>query len=137
MNEQGFTYDEEKMMMIFTADAKWHIRVAYSEGRVWYAARDIASMLGYKDSSKAIFRVSREVRMLQVPQVSAHKVGCTVCKCITKESVYKFINQQRADPEVRTWIRNVVVPQAERQFADIERKTTESVLTSIPEFKPP
>ncbi|MDR1020052.1 MAG: hypothetical protein LBL73_04780, partial [Synergistaceae bacterium] len=35
------------------------------------------------------------------------------------------------------WIRNVVVPQAERQFADIERKTTESVLTSIPEFKPP
>jgi len=120
MNEREYIYDPEEKTMVFTTEGtRRHVRAVYHDGRVWYVASDIAKLLGYRDPSKAINSLECEIKILHVPHVSQSKRGTTTCNCITKETVKQFINQQRAYPEVRNWIGEVVVPQAERQLAEI------------------
>ena len=127
MNDRECVYDPDEQTMVFFTATQRHIRAAYSEGSVWYCATDIARLLGYRDPSKAINSLRCNVRILHVPHVSANRRGFTTCNCIAKDDVLTFISQQRAFPEVRSWIRDVVIPQAERRLliGAIERQGTD------------
>ena len=118
MSERNYIYNPEEQTMIFTVDAKRHVRVAYNEGEVWYAVCDIAKLLlGYRAPGGAVNQHIYGAKLLRVPHISIGKRGYTNCNCITKDALKRLVKLQSRDPDVCDWVLNTLIPQAERQFA--------------------
>jgi hypothetical protein len=120
MRERDYIYDADEQTLIFTADAKHHIRVAYSDGQVWYAIHDIAKLLRYRAPGKAAGHREYGVKLKRVPHTSINVKGYTNCNCITKDALKRFLKLQTEERETVEWILNVVIPQAEAKFYSVE-----------------
>jgi hypothetical protein len=129
VSEQNYIYDPEEQTMVFSVDTTRHVRVAFSEGQVWYAIHDIAKLLRYRAPGKAAKHKDYDVKLLRVPHTSQYVRGFTNCNCITKEALKRFLKIQNGDEEICRWILTVVIPQAERQFASAQKDQ------SIPQFE--
>ncbi|MDR0818765.1 MAG: hypothetical protein LBN43_04245 [Oscillospiraceae bacterium] len=129
MNETNFVYNEYDNTMVFTVDSKRHVRVAYDDGRVWYAMCDIAKLYQYRAPSKVVSYLQGEIRLLRVPHTSQNVRGWTNCKCVTKDTVIEFVESIRTEPELNKWLLREVIPKAEQKFGitqvpKAERETT-------------
>jgi hypothetical protein len=120
MSEQNYIYDPEEQTMVFSVDTTRHVRVAFSEGQVWYAIQDVAKLLRYRAPGKAVADKKYEVKLLRVPHTSPNVHGFTNCNCIAKDSLKRFLKIQNSDKDICQWVLNVVIPQAERQFATVQ-----------------
>ena len=121
MNSKDYTFDREEMTMVFSVDTKRHVRVAYSDGQVWYAMCDIAKLLlGYRAPGSVVNKRDYRARLLRVPHISPNVRGYTNVNCITKDALKQFVKLQSSDPKIYDWITTELIPTAERQFAVVE-----------------
>jgi len=117
VSERDYIFDPDELTMIFTATQKNHIRVAFSEGKVWYAICDVAKLLKYRAPGKAANYRDYGVKLLRVPHVSKNVRGYTNCNCITKDALKRFLKFQSGEPDICDWLLNVMIPEAEKKFA--------------------
>jgi hypothetical protein len=116
MNEQSYIYDPENQTMVFSADEKRNVRVAFGDDQVWYVFQDIAQLFRYRAPYKVAKNRNYEVKQFVVPSANPNVRCPRNCNCVTKDAVKQFLKTQHTDKEICRWILNVVIPQAERQF---------------------
>jgi prophage antirepressor-like protein len=137
-SDRDYVYYPGEKAMVFSTEREHHVRVAYSGGEVWYCVSDVARLFGYTAKERTIDRLDCEIKLLHVPHVR-HSHGFTNCNCFAKDDLLEFISRPRARRDLRAWITDVVIPQAEEQLLsdsdlgkrpqvfEIQNKRSESV----------
>lgn len=85
------------------------IRVFILDGEPWFVARDVATVLGYRDSSNAT-RILRD-REIRTHQVST-SAGLRESKLINEQGLYRLVmRSEREEAEVfQDWVTGEVLP---------------------------
>lgn len=101
--------------MVFSDERRREVRVVYEpDGRPLYCASDIATCMGYAAPYKLVVRagICPQYRRF-VPWVSKTRRGRSEAICLDADGVRDFVDRLALSDEVRDWVNEKVIPEAE------------------------
>lgn len=125
----------DNQMKIFENEMFCSLRTIEKDNNVWFVGKDVAEILGYADTSRAVFdHVDKEDKTSLVIQQSGsnYKANTTI---INESGLYCLVLSSKLPiaKAFRRWITSEVIPSIRKHHAYMTDDTLEKALTS-PDF---
>lgn len=125
-------------MMIFNNEQFGQVRVIEIDGEGWLIGKDVAEVLGYTNTSKAIINhVDEEDKVFEMLETESQNgnVSKTKTALINESGLYSLVLRSKLPQakKFRHWVTSEVLPSIRKHGAYMTEQTLEQALTS-PDF---
>ena len=125
-------------MMIFNNEQFGQVRVIEIDGEGWLVGKDVAEVLGYTNTSKAIINhVDEEDKVFDMLETESQNgnVSKTKTALINESGLYSLVLRSKLPQakKFRHWVTSEVLPSIRKHGAYMTEQTLEQALTS-PDF---
>ena len=125
-------------MMIFNNEQFGQVRVVEIDGEGWLVGKDVAEVLGYTNTSKAIINhVDEEDKVFDMLETESQNgnVSKTKTALINESGLYSLVLRSKLPQakKFRHWVTSEVLPSIRKHGAYMTEQTLEQALTS-PDF---
>ena len=109
---------------------KHKVRALMRDGEPWFVAADVASLLGYSDTAKAIRTHCKGVAETSTPTLG----GLQTVKIIPERDVYRLIMRSRlpAAEAFEEWVVGTVLPSLRQKGTGVEIRSLPLAAHSLP-----
>lgn len=125
---------ENNNLMIFNNEEFGQVRTVYIEDKIFFIAKDIATALGYKDTTNAIKRHCRWVAKHNLPHPQS-KTKTIEVNIITEGDIYRLISNSElpSAEKFESWVFDEVLPSIRKHGVYMTDDTLDKMISN-PDF---
>ena len=104
---------------VFLDEMFGEIRIVDSDGEPWFIAKDVASTLGYSNTTYAIRTHCKGAQEIRLPSSG----GMQITKIISEDDLYRLVSASRLPTaeKFKDWVFGVVLPEIRKKGSYVEK----------------